>query len=88
MLKVEWNKEHTWKVTKKNVNGKVVAFKYKGEWYYPIKDYSGRDYMYGTCYIASDTCEHCELHRECKTDNPIQHACEEADELEMNWHKL
>ena len=44
MIKVEWNKEHTWKVTKKlDKDGNVIAFKWMGDWYYPRKDYSGRD---------------------------------------------
>lgn len=85
-ISVEWNKEHSWKVTKKIKNGKVVAFKYMGEWYYPVKDYSGRDCMYGLQYIASDVCDNCSLESVCKADNPIHHACREANELEINWH--
>lgn len=86
-LKVEWNDEHSWKVTKKIVDGKVVAFKYMGQWYYPEEDYSGRDYMYGSWYIASDVCDNCALNDVCKGDNPIWNACQEANRLEINWHQ-
>ena len=88
MIQVEWNKEHSWKVTKKIVNDKVVAFKYMGEWYYPVKDYSGRDWIDGNCYIASDVCEHCALNNVCIANNPINNACAEANELEINWHTV
>ena len=87
-IKVEWNDAHSWKVTKKIKNGKVVAFKYMGEWYYPRKDYSGRDWMYGSWYIASDVCDNCALEKVCKGNNPINHACEEADQSEINWHTI
>lgn len=86
-LKVEWNDNHSWKVLKKyDKDGKVIAFKYMGDWYYPMKDYSGRDCMYGSWYIACDVCDHCSLQKECKANNPINHACEEADQIEINWH--
>jgi len=86
-LKVEWNEAHSWKVTKKyDKDGKVIAMKWMGEWYYPRKDYSGRDWMYGGWYIASDVCDHCALEKYCKANNPINHACEEADQSEINWY--
>ena len=86
MIKVEWNKEHSWKVTKAlDKDGKVIAMKFKGVWYYPRKDYSGRDWMYGSWYIASDVCDNCNLKKYCKADNPIWNACSETDELEINW---
>ena len=86
MIKVEWNKEHSWKVTKQlDKDGKVIAMKFKGVWYYPRKDYSGRDWMYGSWYIASDVCDNCNLKKYCKADNPIWNACSETDELEINW---
>ena len=86
-IKVEWNDKHSWKVTKElDKDGNVVAMKFKGEWYYPRKDYSGRDYMYGSWYIASDVCDHCDLQKFCKGDNPIWNACSETNELEINWH--
>ena len=86
-LKVEWNDKHSWKVTKKIVDGKVVAFKYMGQWYYPVEDYSGRDHIDGNYYIASDVCHNCALKNVCNGDNPIWNACQEADELEINWHQ-
>ena len=67
-------------------DGKVIAMKWMGEWYYPRKDYSGRDWMYGSWYIASDVCDNCALEKYCKANNPINHACEEADQSEINWH--
>lgn len=36
MLKVVWNKVHTWKILKRYVNGRLESFKYNGEWYVPI----------------------------------------------------
>ena len=79
--KVEWNKEHTWKILKQyDKSGKLCAIKFDGEWYYPKKDYSGRDYMYGTPYIASDVCDNCALQHDCKAFNPINNACEERNE--------
>ena len=86
-IKVEWNDKHSWKVTKRyDKDGKVVAMKFMGDWYYPRKDYSGRDYMYGNWYIASDVCDNCALQKECKGDNPIWNACNERNESEINWH--
>ena len=86
-IKVEWNDKHSWKVTKElDKDGKVIAMKFNGEWYYPRKDYSGRDWMYGSWYIASDVCDNCALQKFCKGDNPIWNACSETDELEINWH--
>ena len=86
MIKVEWNKEHSWKVTKQlDKDGKVIAMKFKGVWYYPRKDYSGRDYIGAEWYIGSDVCHNCVLQKFCKGDNPIWNACSETDELEINW---
>lgn len=65
---------------------RVVAMKFMGDWYYPRKDYSGRDYMYGSWYIASDVCDNCALQKECKSDNPIWNTCNERNESEINWH--
>lgn len=86
-IKVEWNDEHSWKVTKRYDNeGRVDAIKFRGDWYYPRKDYSGRDCMYGSWYIASDVCDNCALQKFCKGDNPIWNACNERNELEINWY--
>lgn len=86
-IKVEWNDKHSWKVTKRyDKDGKVVAMKFMGDWYYPQKDYSGRDHIDGNYYIASDVCDNCALQKECKGDNPIWNACNERNELEINWH--
>ena len=85
-IKVEWNDKHSWKVTKRlDKDGKVIAMKFLGEWYYPYKDYSGRDYLNGY-YIASDVCDNCALEKFCKGNNPIYNACCETNELEINWH--
>ena len=85
-IKVEWNKEHTWKVTKKYKNGKLVSFKYNGLWYYPVKDYSGRvTDSDGNTYIGSDVCNNCELEKRCVAFNPICNACHEYNEVEINW---
>jgi len=86
-IKVEWNDKHSWKVTKRyDKDGKVVAMKFMGDWYYPRKDYSGRDHIDGNYYIASDVCDNCALQKECKGDNPIWNACNERNESEINWH--
>lgn len=83
---VEWNKEHTWKVTKRYKNGKLVSFKYAGLWYYPVKDYSGRETDgNGNTYIASDVCDNCELEKWCVAFNPINNACGEHNEVETRW---
>lgn len=86
-IKVEWNDKHSWKVTKQyDKDGRIVAMKFRGDWYYPRKDYSGRDYIDGNCYIASDVCDHCALEKFCKGDNPIWNGCNERNELEINWN--
>ncbi len=55
MLKVVWNKGHTWKILKRYVNGRLESFKYNGEWYVPIEDNSGVGWdNSGNCYIESD----------------------------------
>lgn len=86
-IKVEWNDKHSWKVTKRyDKDGRVVAMKFMGDWYYPHKDYSDRDHIDGNYYIASDVCDNCALQKECKGDNPIWNACNERNESEINWH--
>ncbi len=84
MLKVAWNKEHTWKIVKKYVNGKLVAIKYKDNWFVPVKDFSGICYDdSGNSYIGGDCCCNCALNNLCKSSNPINDACSEFDMLNM-----
>lgn len=84
MIQVEWNKEHTWKITKKYVNGKLDSFRYKGLWYVPVKDYSGIETDgYGNTYIGSDCCDNCPLEKDCFAFNPINEACQEFNKLCM-----
>lgn len=85
MLKVEWNKSHTWKVLKEIKNGLVVAMKLNGTWYYPRHDYSGYDYIDGNRYIASDCCHNCILKDECEANNPIWNACNECGIVQCSW---
>ena len=86
MLKVEWNKTHTWKVLKKIEKGVVVALQFRGVWYYPWHDSNGYDYIDGNRYIASDCCHNCALQDVCKADNPIWNACNECDIVQVSWH--
>lgn len=84
MLKVVWNKGHTWKILKRYVNGRLESFKYNGEWYVPIEDNSGVGWDdSGNCYIESDCCDNCALYQKCEAFNPINDACEEFDMLCM-----
>jgi hypothetical protein len=84
-IKVEWNNEHSWKVVKEYKNNKISSLRFLGDKYVPVKDYSGRGYDCGNCYIASDVCDKCDLQKYCRTNNPIQRACEEYDETEIKW---
>lgn len=78
MYKVEWNKEHTWKITKYYKNNKLKKFMFEGIWYHAVYDHSCIDYdEYGNRYIACDGCDNCELEKECRADNPIHNACSE-----------
>ena len=84
MIQVEWNKEHTWKITKKYVNGKLDSFKYQGLWYVPVEDYSGIETdACGNSYIGSDCCDNCPLEKDCFSSNPINEACQEFNKLCM-----
>lgn len=78
MKKVEWNKKHTWKVTKFYDKKGIVAFQYKGQWYTAYPDRTCYEYDdNGEYYIASDGCGHCDLEKYCKINNPIHNACAE-----------
>ena len=85
MYKVEWNKEHTWKVVKYYKNGKLKKFKFGNSWYWDVYDHSCIDYdECGNRYIACDGCANCELEDACKCDNPIQNACGEFDKISIH----
>lgn len=40
MYKVEWNKDHTWKITKYYKNDKLKKFNYYGDWFSASTDNS------------------------------------------------
>lgn len=86
-IKVVWNDSHTWKITKRyDKNGKLFGIIYRGRNFQPVKDYRGlvTDNS-GNTYIGSDVCKYCALVKYCRAFNPINDACEEYDELNMNW---
>ena len=44
MYKVEWNKEHTWKIVKYYKGGKLRKFKFGESWYWDVYDGDCIDY--------------------------------------------
>jgi len=87
-VKVEWNEKRNWKITKEYKDNRLSSIRFLNKRYFPVQDFSGRDYIDGNAYIACDVCNHCELQKHCKTNNPIQSACEEYNELETKWITL
>ncbi len=53
MYKVEWNKEHTWKILKFYKEGKINKIQFEGVWYKPVVNTNSyeRD-EFGNRYIA------------------------------------
>ena len=88
-IKVEWNDNHTWKVTKEYDNkGNIISLRYKGVRFYPVEDYDGKcSDGCGNYYIGCDCCHNCVLENICKADNPINNACSEFNfRWGVSWH--
>lgn len=87
MYKVEWNKDHTWKITKYYKKDKLKKFNYYGNWFSASTDNSCYDYdECGNRYIACDCCDNCSLEGDCRPDNPIYNACAEFDRCNISIH--
>lgn len=81
MYKVEWNKEHTWKILKFYKDGKINKIQFDGVWYKPVVNTNSYECdEFGNQYIACDGCDDCVLVDIChnsNADNPIGNACDE-----------
>ena len=81
MYKVEWNKEHTWKILKFYKEGKINKIRFEGVWYKPVVNTNSYECdEFGNRYVACDGCDDCALVDIChnsNADNPIGNACDE-----------